>query len=64
MVDYDPYNGDFTGTSVHENVIFGGFATDKPDDNQLGNNFENAVITYVTPPFTVITDETPRSGSG
>lgn len=30
MVDYDPYNGDFTGTIVTNNTIAGGFSTDTP----------------------------------
>ncbi|KDR84114.1 hypothetical protein GALMADRAFT_236782 [Galerina marginata CBS 339.88] len=44
LVDYDPWNGDFTGTVVHDNVILGGFATDKDDADSKGNNFENAII--------------------
>ncbi|KAF9534601.1 hypothetical protein CPB83DRAFT_204636 [Crepidotus variabilis] len=44
MVDYDPWKGDYTGTEVHDNTILGGFATDDPDGNQKGNNFENAII--------------------
>ena len=46
MVDYDPWDGDFVGTTVHDNVILGGFATDQPDANQFGNNFKNAIIKY------------------
>lgn len=45
MVDYDPWNGDYTGTVVQNNTIYGGFATDgeQPGDSK-GNNFENAII--------------------
>ncbi|KAF8165709.1 hypothetical protein B0H34DRAFT_690211 [Crassisporium funariophilum] len=44
LVDYDPWNGDYTGTVVRDNTILGGFATDKPDNDAKGNNFENAII--------------------
>ncbi|PPQ67583.1 hypothetical protein CVT25_012077 [Psilocybe cyanescens] len=44
LVDYDPWSGDFTDTVVRNNVILGGFATDKPDNDAKGNNFENAII--------------------
>ncbi|KAH9482304.1 hypothetical protein JR316_0004402 [Psilocybe cubensis] len=44
LVDYDPWNGDFTSTVVRDNVILGGFATDEPDNDTKGNNAENAII--------------------
>lgn len=47
LVDYDPWSGDFTNTAVRDNVILGGFATDEPDNDAKGNNFENAIIKYV-----------------
>jgi hypothetical protein len=51
MVDYDPWNGDYTGTVVQNNTIYGGFATDgeEPEDSK-GNNFENAIIKWVAFP--------------
>ncbi|CAE6461488.1 unnamed protein product [Rhizoctonia solani] len=47
LVDYDPFNGDFTNTVVENNTIIGGFATDQPTDAQdanLGYNNETAII--------------------
>ncbi|KAF9462052.1 hypothetical protein BDZ94DRAFT_763346 [Collybia nuda] len=45
MVDYDPFDGDYTGTVVRDNMILGGFATDLEEPGDMkGNNFENAVI--------------------
>ncbi|KAG5351913.1 hypothetical protein C0989_004589 [Termitomyces sp. Mn162] len=45
MVDYDPFNGDFSGTVVTNNTILGGFATDTEEPGEkLGNNFEGAII--------------------
>ncbi|KAF9006727.1 hypothetical protein BDQ17DRAFT_1239163 [Cyathus striatus] len=45
MVDYDPFNGDYTGTVVRDNYILGGFANDgeEPSDTK-GMNFESAII--------------------
>jgi len=45
MVDYDPFDGDFTGTVVRNNTIFGGFATAVgiPGDNE-GVNSEDAIM--------------------
>ncbi|CAE6391383.1 unnamed protein product, partial [Rhizoctonia solani] len=47
VVDYDPFNGDFTNTIVENNTIIGGFATDQSTDAQdanLGYNNETAII--------------------
>lgn len=45
MVDYDPFNGNYTGTVVRNNTILGGFATDEEEPGDLkGSNLENAVI--------------------
>lgn len=45
VVDYVPFDGDYTGTIIRDNKILGGFATDgeEPGDTK-GNNFENAII--------------------
>lgn len=48
MVDYDPFDGDYSGTVVRDNMILGGFATDVEEAGDTkGNNFENAIIKYV-----------------
>ncbi|CAE6487313.1 unnamed protein product [Rhizoctonia solani] len=47
VVDYDPFNGDYTNTIVENNTIIGGFATDQSTDTQdanLGYNNETAII--------------------
>ncbi|KAG8733693.1 hypothetical protein FRC11_004007 [Ceratobasidium sp. 423] len=47
LVDYDPFNGDFTNTVVENNTIIGGFATDQStgaEDANLGFNNETAII--------------------
>jgi len=44
LVDYDPWKGNYTGTIVRNNTILGGFATDEPDNDPKGVNFEHAVI--------------------
>lgn len=45
MVDYLPFNGDFTDTIVRDNTIYGGFATDDPDAGDTkGTNNEDAII--------------------
>lgn len=44
MVDYDPWDGNFRGTSVHNNTIFGGFATGD-SDGEL--NTHSAIIKLV-----------------
>jgi hypothetical protein len=48
MVDYDPFQGDYTDTVVQNNTIFGGFATNAPQPGeQLGVNANNAIIKCV-----------------
>jgi hypothetical protein len=45
LVDYNPWNGNYTGTVVHDNFIMGGFATDEGNSTDTkGTNFENALI--------------------
>lgn len=50
MVDYAPFNGNYTGTTVINNKIGGGFATDTPTDGSdtSGDNADNVIIKYVT----------------
>jgi hypothetical protein len=45
MVDYDPYNGDYTGTVVTNNTIAGGFSNDAPQPNKTkGADSHDAII--------------------
>lgn len=45
MVDFNPFDGDYTGTIVRDNIIRGGFATTPESPGQtLGDNNETAVI--------------------
>ncbi|KAG8768309.1 hypothetical protein FRC12_005657 [Ceratobasidium sp. 428] len=46
LVDYDPFNGDYTGTIVENNTIIGGFATDQPENSTdaLGDNDQDVII--------------------
>ncbi|KAF8607578.1 hypothetical protein BDV93DRAFT_519610 [Ceratobasidium sp. AG-I] len=47
VVDYDPFNGDFTGVVVENNTIIGGFATDQPEnstDVYYGDNDQDVII--------------------
>ncbi|KAF9450934.1 hypothetical protein P691DRAFT_809138 [Macrolepiota fuliginosa MF-IS2] len=45
MVDYDPFQGDYTDTVVQDNTILGGFSTDAPEPSEkLGNNPSHAII--------------------
>ncbi|KAI0751072.1 hypothetical protein C8Q80DRAFT_1155380 [Daedaleopsis nitida] len=45
MVDYDPWNGNYTGTVVQNNVIYGGFASDPAvAGDTKGENDEDAII--------------------
>jgi hypothetical protein len=49
MVDYDPFQGDYTDTVVQNNTIFGGFATDSPQPGEkLGVNTNDAIIKCVS----------------
>lgn len=45
LVDYNPFDGDYSNTIVRKNTILGGFANDgqNPDDTK-GSNFESAII--------------------
>ena len=48
MVDYEPWSGNYTGTTVYNNTILGGFANENPDKNSSkGINAEHAIIKYV-----------------
>ena len=47
MVDYDPWDGNFRGTSVHNNTILGGFATGDSDGELKGTNTHSAIIKLV-----------------
>ena len=45
MVDYDPFEGDYTDTVVQDNVILGGFATVQPKAGErFGINTGDAII--------------------
>ncbi|KAI0722715.1 pectin lyase fold/virulence factor [Earliella scabrosa] len=45
MVDYEPWNGNYTGTVVRNNVIYGGFATDPAGAGEThGENDEDVII--------------------
>jgi hypothetical protein len=45
MVDYHPWEGNYTGTVVRNNTIMGGFASNTPHGNaSKGTNDEDAVI--------------------
>ncbi|KAI9063337.1 hypothetical protein FKP32DRAFT_1592598 [Trametes sanguinea] len=45
MVDYDPWNGNYTNTVVRNNTIRGGFATDTAEAGETkGVNAEDAII--------------------
>lgn len=49
MVDYNPWNGNYTGTIVQNNTILGGFATDTPSasNDSLGDNKDDVIIKFV-----------------
>ena len=48
MVDYDPWNGNYTGTIVHNNTVIGGFATDSDSAHQTdGVNADDVIIKSV-----------------
>ncbi len=45
MVDYEPWNGNYTNTIVRNNVIYGGFATDPAAAGETkGENDDDAII--------------------
>src|ERR1700678_2283820 len=47
MVDYGPWKGNYTGTVVYNNTIFGGFANEDLNNGSKGVNGGDAVIKYV-----------------
>ena len=47
MVDYEPWLGNYTGTTVFNNTILGGFANENPDNSSKGINAGHAIIKYV-----------------
>lgn len=45
LVDFDPFQGDYTGTVVRDNLITGGFSTSAGQSGQVkGTNSQNAII--------------------
>lgn len=46
LVDFGAFNGDYSGTVVHDNTIYGGFATDDEDDDgqTKGENDDDSII--------------------
>ncbi|KAF8914331.1 hypothetical protein CPB84DRAFT_1758992 [Gymnopilus junonius] len=44
LVDYEPWSGDYTGTVVYDNTIYGGFAEGENDSDGKGTNPEDAII--------------------
>ena len=47
MVDYEPWLGNYTGTTVYNNTILGGFANENVTNGSKGVNAEDAIIKYV-----------------
>jgi hypothetical protein len=47
MVDYEPWLGNYKGTTVYNNTILGGFADENPDNSTNGVNAGHAIIKYV-----------------
>jgi hypothetical protein len=48
MVDYEPWLGNYTGTTVYNNTILGGFANEDLNKSSDGLNAEHAIIKYVS----------------
>jgi len=44
MVDYQPWSGNYTGTTVYNNTILGGFANEDLGSSSDGLNAEHAII--------------------
>jgi hypothetical protein len=44
MVDYEPWSGNYTGTTVYNNTILGGFANEDLSSSSDGLNAEHAII--------------------
>ena len=50
MVDYDPWNGNYTNTVVRNNMIYGGFATGPAMAGATkGENDDDVIIKCVFP---------------
>lgn len=47
MVDYQPWSGNYTGTTVYNNTILGGFANEDLNHSPDGLNADHAIIKYV-----------------
>ena len=47
MVDYETWLGNYTGTTVYNNTILGGFADVSPGNSSYGTNSGHAIIKYV-----------------
>jgi hypothetical protein len=46
-VDYAPFDGDYTGSVVRDNVILGGFATSTEQPGEVkGVNQDDVIIKY------------------
>lgn len=47
MVDYDPWNGNYTNTVVYNNTILGGFSDEKEESNETdGTSSDDVIIKY------------------
>jgi len=44
MVEYEPWSGNYTDTTVFNNTILGGFANENPDNSTKGINSGHAII--------------------
>lgn len=62
MVDFYPYNGDFTGTVVHDNTIIGGFATKILTSNGSVNMDEAIIKSVILNEHVVTTHRLHRIG--
>ena len=47
MVDYQPWSGNYTGTTVYNNTILGGFENEDLNHSPDGLNADHAIIKYV-----------------
>lgn len=47
MVDIEPWSGNYTGTTVYNNTILGGFANEDLNNGTHGLNAKHAIIKYV-----------------
>ncbi len=65
MVDYDPWNGNYTGVVVRDNTIFGGFATDvAAKGDTKGENNDDVITKSVSLPSIIhlVADDSHRIG--